>query len=233
MKIGFSILLAVLAGLFLVYTTNGEKVIQISVQRGIRDGRRANRFYDKLTVPEPLKNANNYLYYGMISMGTPAQNVTCDFDTGSADLWVPAKSCTSTSCSKHKRFDALASSTFKNGTSRFTISYGDGSSAKGYTAKDTVTIGSMNITKQGFALVTWEYGFDNDPMDCMFGLGYQACAQTGYPTPIDNAKTQGLIEKNMFAFWLNRKTSDSNGGELIIGGVNKNHYTGKLVEIFC
>lgn len=37
---------------------------------------------------------------------------------------------------------------------------------------------------------------------------------------------QGLIEKEIFSFWLNRNADDANGGELVFGGVDPNHYKG-------
>ncbi|KAJ3676033.1 hypothetical protein LUZ60_003445 [Juncus effusus] len=37
---------------------------------------------------------------------------------------------------------------------------------------------------------------------------------------------QGLLEKNVFSFWLNRNEDDSNGGELVFGGVDSKHFVG-------
>lgn len=38
---------------------------------------------------------------------------------------------------------------------------------------------------------------------------------------------QGLLNDDVFSFWLNRDTTSDVGGELVFNGVDSNHYKGK------
>lgn len=37
---------------------------------------------------------------------------------------------------------------------------------------------------------------------------------------------QGLVKEPVFSFWFNRNANDGEGGELVFGGVDPNHYNG-------
>ncbi|KAG0044452.1 hypothetical protein BGZ83_010333, partial [Gryganskiella cystojenkinii] len=55
----------------------------------------------------PLTNVHPDLeYYGTVSVGTPAQKVKLDFDTGSSDIWFPSSTCNTAACKKHTRFNS-------------------------------------------------------------------------------------------------------------------------------
>ena len=65
----------------------------------------------------------------------------------------------------------------------------------------------------------------------ILGLGYQSIAQSKETTVFQNMFSQGLISQNKFSFWLNRDPSQSNGGQLFLGGSNPNYYTGNFTYV--
>ncbi|KAG9017512.1 hypothetical protein FRB90_000985 [Tulasnella sp. 427] len=166
----------------------------------------------------------DYLYYGPLSIGTPAQATTVDFDTGSSDLWLPLSSCTK--C-PGPTFKPTSSSTFKNSSTPFFIQYQDGSSATGKVATDKVTVAGLTVPKQVFGAVTKETGnFRDYPNAGLLGLGFQANAETrAAPFFINLVKAKSLAS-NVFSFYLAR--NGGKGSELCIGGANSAKYTGSI-----
>lgn len=181
-------------------------------------------------VPESLMNAADAYYYGTITIGTPPQPFTVLFDTGSSDLWIPSVNCAS--CGPHRRYNSARSRTYHANGRSFSISYGDGSGARGFIDLDVVNINGLVVANQPFAEVTRENGMYNDIEDGLMGLGYSSIANYANPTPIDSAYAQGLIPQKLFAFYLNRDASNpSNGGEMTIGGLDQAHYTGPITYV--
>ena len=97
-----------------------------------------------------------------------------------------------------------------------------------------VRIGDITIKHQDFAEATSEPGlaFAFGRFDGIMGLGYDTISVNKIVPPFYNMLDQGLLDEPVFAFYL----GDTNNGEgdeseAIFGGVNEDHYTGKLTKI--
>ncbi|XP_017490734.1 PREDICTED: lysosomal aspartic protease-like [Rhagoletis zephyria] len=180
---------------------------------------------------EQLSNYVDDQYYGAITIGTPPQNFTVLFDTGSSNLWIPGAPCATSdlACLSHNTYNANASSTYQANGESFSIQYGSGS-LTGYLAADTVSISGLAITGQTFAVATSEPGdtFVYSAFDGILGMGYQTIAVDNVVPPFYNLYSQGLIDSPVFAFYLTSNGTSSQGGELTLGGVDSNHFNGQI-----
>jgi len=179
----------------------------------------------------PLTDYLDAEYYGPITIGTPGQDFIVIFDTGSSNLWVPSKNCSSdnTACQTHNQYDSSSSSTYVANGTDFAINYVSGS-LSGYLSQDTVTIGGIAVPSQTFAEAVEEPGttYVNVPFDGILGMGYSSIA-TDHSVPLfNNMFTQGLVAQNMFSFYLNGNQTSGLGGELILGGTDPTYYTGNI-----
>ena len=95
-----------------------------------------------------------------------------------------------------------------------------------------VTIGDLKIEGQLFAEATSEPGlaFAFGRFDGIMGLGYDTISVNKIPPPFYKMLEQGLLDEPVFAFYLS-DTKNGDDSEAIFGGVDKDHYTGKMVKI--
>ncbi|EME44244.1 hypothetical protein DOTSEDRAFT_71924 [Dothistroma septosporum NZE10] len=144
---------------------------------------------------------NNAEYLATVGIGTPAQNLALDFDTGSADLWVwstelPANIRNQSGGNSHTIFDASKSSTFKKTSgSTWQIQYGDGSTASGDVGTDNVNAGGLVVQNQAIELAkTLSAQFEQGPGDGLLGLAFGSI-NTVQPTPV-NTLVENMIAQN-------------------------------------
>lgn len=165
----------------------------------------------------PITNFMNAQFYGPISIGTPPQEFTVIFDTGSSNLWVPAKGCTSLACLTHPKFKNESSSTFKYDGRKMVIPYGKGNVA-GTVGNDTVNFGGYNVTDVAFGLMTTiSANFVATKAAGILGLAYGNISEDALPTVFGLLVEQGLVQNATFSFYLTAKAGEQ-GSTLTLGG---------------
>jgi len=188
-----------------------------------------DRFAGNGTGTVPLIDYEDAQYYGDISLGTPPQNFSVVFDTGSSNLWVPSKKCDllNLACKLHRKYDSTKSHTYVANGTKFAIQYGSGS-LSGFLSQDTLNIGGLDVKNQVFGEATTQPGvtFIVAKFDGILGMAFDSIS-VDHVTPVwYNILSQNLVRSPVFSFWLDKNPRGASGGELTLGGVNSDLYTG-------
>ncbi|KGL81360.1 Gastricsin [Tinamus guttatus] len=224
-------------GLVKIPLKKGKSIREVMKEKGVlqkylKEHRRydpAYKFFNKFsTIYEPLANNLDMSYFGEISIGTPPQNFLVLFDTGSSNLWVPSVYCKSEACVAHAMFHPGESSTYSTQDQYFAIEYGSGS-LTGIFGYDTVTIQDVSITNQEFGLSETEPGtsFLYSEFDGILGLAYPSLSAGGATTVMQGLLQENLLDEPLFSFYLSGQEG-TDGGELVLGGVDSSLYTGDI-----
>ncbi|CAG8832558.1 7760_t:CDS:1, partial [Gigaspora margarita] len=166
-------------------------------------------------------------YYAKIIIGN--QEFTVLLDTGSSDLWIPNKDCTSASCQNHNRFDSSKSQTFKSEGNPWSIEYVTGFTS-GITGIDNVRIGSFTAKNQIFGLAnTVSDNFIYFEPDGICGLAFDFIndLDNGAPTLITTLINQKKINP-IFSFHFQHYYDFDDQGTFTLGGVDESKFKGKI-----
>lgn len=185
----------------------------------------------QLPLQDFFSGGTDTMYYGPVFIGTPAQTFEIDFDTGSADAWVPGP----TSQSRHKKFVTNASSTLAESTTPFRIQYGTGST-EGVLARDTFTIAGLTVPQQVFALASSSVPiFEQLPSDGIIGLAFSTISSSNSPNFFENLMLANAVALPAVGFYLQRasdvttaRSGTIGGGEICFGCISTKFYTGPL-----
>jgi len=210
----------------------GQKYMGIRPQSHIEEMFKDTAIHGGNDHSVPVSNFLNAQYYSKITIGTPPQSFKVVLDTGSSNLWVPSTQCGSIACYLHSKYESSSSSTYKKNGTSFEIRYGSGS-LSGFVSQDVMTIGDLEIEDQVFAEATKEPGlaFAFGRFDGILGLGYDSISVNKIVPPFYSMINQGLLDEPVFAFYLGSSDAEGDESEAVFGGVNEDHYTGKLTEI--
>jgi len=167
-------------------------------------------------------------YYGEIQVGTPPQTFEVIYDTGSSNLWIPDKK---PFLSSKDIYDHSKSSTYEANGTVFNIQYGSGP-VSGFYSADTMTLGGVAVEDYTFAEVNNTKGlglaYRVGKFDGICGMGWDDISVDHVTTPLRAIVNSGKLDANVFAFYLGTGGAE---GELVIGGVNPDHYTGDFTTV--
>ncbi|KAJ7072892.1 acid protease [Mycena amicta] len=180
----------------------------------------------RATVHEPLTDFEEDLWFGTVTVGTPPQTFTVDFDTGSSDTFLPAVGCDST-CDGHTLYDTDASSTAVNTTDPYFLQFGAGN-ATGFVFLDTFEVAGVTATAQSIGAsnhYSVEFETENFPPDGLVGMAFPALSVFG-----DDPLFTTLVEQGQVPPVFGVKLADT-GSELLFGGVNTALFTGAFRNV--
>jgi hypothetical protein len=178
-------------------------------------------------------------YYVNASVGTPAQEVSLDIDTGSSDVWMfGVGSCDeTTSMCAGGVFDETASSTItiiSQGT--FKIQYfTQGSGVVGDYIEDNFAIGgqtiknlTMGVASQAESVNTGIMGIGFDTNEALFAtdIAEGLTDAQPYPNLLDMMKSQGLVGSRSYSLYLDDLEAAT--GSIVFGGYDKSKFQGDL-----
>ncbi|KAJ4258119.1 hypothetical protein NW762_008260 [Fusarium torreyae] len=162
-----------------------------------------------------------------VQIGSPPRTFQMDLDTGSSDLWVFGAKAAAAGGSR-TRYDASKSNASEEMSgAKWQILYGDGSNAKGYVVKDTVSIGGLSVEAQAVQVADEvDDSFAQQPnVDGLLGLGFSSINTVSpkkQKTFFDNAKTEHST--GLFTADLQHDAP----GTYSFGFINKTAYTGDI-----
>lgn len=157
-----------------------------------------------------------------MSIGTPAQTISVQFDTGSSDLLIPVSDCQACVA---PFFEPRNSNTFSNLEQHFNTSFGGGAKAEGYLASDTVSLGELSVDNQIFAIITEATDDFDNPNSGLIGFGFQSAAASHAVPWFMNLANEGKLESNVASFYISRQ--EAAGSEACIGCIDSTKFTGE------
>ncbi|TIA89125.1 hypothetical protein E3P99_02204 [Wallemia hederae] len=184
-----------------------------------------------------LTNQNiDAAYYATIGVGQPQQAFQVILDTGSSALWLISNTLSEAENGQFGAgYDPAASTSFKNKSDEFSVTYGSGQ-AFGYDATDDVQLGTYSLSSSPLAVVDEVTStLIAAPVSGIMGLAWSSLSQdVGTPFWQQLVQNDQISGENTMSFYLTRMRSNSQaqslepGGSFTLGELDNSLYTGDI-----
>ncbi|KAM5546220.1 hypothetical protein V8D89_000346 [Ganoderma adspersum] len=211
--------------------TGASKILEIDQARAraLKSRAKTSAGRSQQAGPYNLPLTNQAVFYSTtVGIGNPPKNYDLIIDTGSSNTWVGAEA--------NKPF--IPTTSKPTGDVIF-LAYGSGQFA-GAEYTDTVHLGDIPITDQGFGGAVLTNGFSSTGADGILGIGpvdltcgtLLSHPSECVPTVTDNAFAQGLIGAHEVGIsFAPATTPGDTNGELTLGGTDASKMVGALTYV--
>ena len=156
------------------YTPDGARALAHAYHKfGKSGGSQSKR--DTGSVGASPENSYDSRYLAAVNIGTPAQTLQLDFDTGSSDLWVFSTETESDEVNGQTLYSPGQSSSAQQMDGyTWSITYGDHSSSSGDVYSDVVAVGGLSVSNQAVEsaqVVSADFTSDSGSAG-LFGLAF-------------------------------------------------------------
>ncbi|KAI1423201.1 aspartic peptidase domain-containing protein [Xylaria sp. FL1777] len=220
----------------LLVSVASAQVVQWDIQRRTNPAPRLRRRADGSVLEVITNEQTRGGYFASCTVGTPAQDLTLQLDTGSSDIWVPASSASV--CQDNSQgggctfgsYDADKSSSVTQLKEDFEISYVDGSGSKGNYISETFGIGDIKLQNMTMGL-----GLETNIPYGLVGVGYAlneasiSSARKIYDNLPIMMRDEGYIKSTAYSLWLN--DLEASKGNILFGGIDTDKYMGDLIRV--
>ncbi|KAK7205293.1 aspartic peptidase domain-containing protein [Myxozyma melibiosi] len=166
------------------------------------------------------------------SIGTPPQELSLVFDTGSSEIWMhSAAYCEAATECIGGGFNASESTTAVEIEDKlFSQSYADTTHVRGHYVIDTFELGGASLSNQTFALAS-----TGNVSKGIVGIGFEAIetTKTKYHGILHHLVNQGYIASKLYSLYTNGEDETGNTvfGSILFGGIDRAKYDGDLVSL--
>jgi len=197
----------------------------------LRRERGARKYKGASMLQSATSIVHKTAYWGSMSVGTPAQEFTVIFDTGSGNLIIPSATCNDAGCSPHHKYDNKKSSSSvmveneKNeGSSEITFGTGE---ISGDFFKDKLCIGESLCIDANFIAANRESTspFQEIPFDGIMGMGFKDLSMGEGFNIVDDLVKSGNMGGGQFSFYL----TDGGESEVTFGGYKQEYMASDIV----
>lgn len=166
------------------------------------------------------------LWQGLVTLGSPTQTFTVNFDTSFGDVVLPGVKCDT--CQGRTKYNPVSSKSAVDRREAFKWTGPDGSMT-GRIYDDTMGVAGLEAQNQTLAVAssyTPDFSTALLPADGVLGLAFPSVSRLNAPPLVQSLVDQHQISSPVFAFKF-----AEDGAELTLGGANSALYTGGVTYV--